>query len=111
MKAKVTLFWSPHCGFCGPARKEIGGVLKSRKDFELVEMTGDTPGAQEFAKKHGIESTPTYIIEGKGYPDPIGLRGGQSSQILNKYIDIALGKQKLEKKKGFFDKMFEGFGL
>jgi len=111
MKAKVTLFYSESCGFCGPARKEINSILSNRKDFELIEMTADTYGAQEFVEKHGIQSTPTFIIEGVGYPDPIGLRGGQSNRVLNKYIDIALGKEKLEKKIGMFDKLFESFGL
>jgi len=111
MKATVTLFWSPACRFCGPAKAMIEEIASERDDFKLVKLTGADPGAQEFALKHNIQSTPTFIIEGPGHPEVIGLKGGRDKKTLNKYIDVALGKQKVEEKKGFFDSIFAKFGL
>jgi len=39
-------------------------------------------------------SVPTFIIQGPIYPELIGLRGNQTKEVMNKYLDIALGKRK-----------------
>ena len=95
-KAKLYVFTSPTCPHC-PAAKEIARKVKSgRDDFDLLEMSTASHEGQKKAKKFGIQSVPTIIINGNGYKDKIGLVGVQSERTLNKYLDIATGKKTVE---------------
>ena len=106
MKAKVYLFWSPTCSHCPPAKEMINELKKKRDDFDLIMLEPGTAQARDKFIEFDISGTPTFIIQGPGYPENIGLRGNQGEKVMNKYIDIALGKREIEEKKGFFSKIF-----
>jgi thioredoxin 1 len=95
-KAKVLLFTSPRCPHCPAAKKFAINFAKTRDDFELIEMSTMTPDGNENAKKYDVMTVPTFIILGNAFPDPIGLRGIQNKETMNKYIDIALGIKTLD---------------
>jgi len=98
-KAKVYLFTSPTCPHCPPAKKFINNFKATREDFDFIDMSTMTSEGQKFAEKFNVMSVPTFIIKGPGYDGNIGLRGIQSNDSMNKYIDIALGKRSLEESK------------
>lgn len=95
-KAKVYLFTSPTCPHCPHAKRFIDKFKHQRSDFELIEYSTLTSEGQSKAQKYDVLSIPTFIIKGPGFPDPIGLRGLQSNEAMNKYLDIALGYKRLE---------------
>lgn len=92
---KLYIFYSPTCPYCGPALKLIDEIHNNRNDFELIKIGPGYPGGAELAKQFDVASTPTFIIQGPGYPDNIGLRGSQTKEVLNKYLDVAAGKRQL----------------
>jgi len=102
-KAKVYLFWSPTCLHCPPARDMIHKLHSKRDDFELIEYEPGSRGSQEKFVEFEVVSTPTFIIQGPGHEENIGLRGNQGERVMNKYIDVAVGKQKLNKESSFLD--------
>jgi predicted DsbA family dithiol-disulfide isomerase len=112
-KAKVYLFTSPTCPNCPPAKKFIQEFKQQRDDFEFVEFSTMTRDGQKTAQKYNVMSVPTFIIKGNGFPDPIGLVGTQRNDVMNKYIDIALGKKTLEdfKKPTLKEKLSNGIKL
>jgi predicted DsbA family dithiol-disulfide isomerase len=95
-KAKVYLFTSPTCPHCPSAKKFADEFKKTRDDFQLIDMSMATREGEKAAKKYDVMSVPTFIIRGPGYPGPIGLRGIQSKETMNKFIDVALGLKSLE---------------
>jgi thioredoxin-like negative regulator of GroEL len=97
-KAEVLLFFSPLCPHCPPAKEAITELAGSRDDFELQLMNTLEPETAPEAARYGVRSVPTFIIKGPGHEENIGLQGGQSKDTLNKYIDIAIGKRKVEEK-------------
>ena len=104
MKAKVMLFHSPFCPHCPPAKKLIEKIARNREDIVLLMFNTNTPEGVRKATEMDIVSTPTFIITGPGHDENIGLRGIQNESVLNKYIDIALGKRKIEERKSFLDR-------
>ena len=106
MKSSVKLFVSRSCPNCPPAKKEIEELKTQRDDFELQIFETTTPEGMREAQKENIQSVPTYIIEGKGYPNKIGLVGSQGYDNLNKFIDVSLGKRDINEKKSFWKKIF-----
>lgn len=110
-KAKVYLFTSPTCPHCPVAHNFMEEFKKEREDIVYQEYSTATREGHLKAEKYGVMSVPTFIIRGHAYPQNIGLRGVQSKDAMNKYIDIALGKRELEEKKGFFAKLKEGMKL
>lgn len=106
MKSVVKLFTSVTCPNCPSAKKEITELKEERNDFELIIFETTTKKGAMEAQKENIQSVPTYIIQGEGYANKIGLVGSQGHKTLNKYIDVSLGKIKLEEKKSFLQKLF-----
>jgi len=104
-KATVMFFHSPFCSHCGPAKKMVERVKKKRDDFELHQFNTNTDLGVKKATEIKIVSTPTFIINGPGYHENIGLKGSQSEEVLNKYIDIALGIKKLEEPKSLLERL------
>ncbi len=98
VKAKVMLFTSPTCPHCPAAKNFMKEYSKKRGDITYIEYSTATREGHKKAQKYNVMSVPTFIIKGPGF-DPIGLRGLQSEKIMDKYIDIALGKKTLEEKK------------
>jgi predicted DsbA family dithiol-disulfide isomerase len=98
-KAKVYLFTSPMCPHCPPAKKFIQNFKSTRDDFDLIELSTITHEGQKKAEQFDVMSVPTFIIRGPGYNGNIGLQGVQSTEVMNKYIDVALGKRSLEEPK------------
>lgn len=98
------LFTSMTCPNCPPAKDIFAQVKKERDDVELHHLPTHTPQGAQLAKQFGIMSVPTFVFYGPGHDKPMGLVGVQSKDILNKYIDIALGKRKLDppKRTGLF---------
>ncbi|MGM5480458.1 MAG: thioredoxin domain-containing protein [Nanobdellota archaeon] len=97
--AVALLFTSPTCPHCPNAKEIFDKVQKERDDADFHNILLTTPENQELAKKFGVMSVPTFIIYGPEHEKPMGLRGTHSKETINKYVDIALGKQKLEEKK------------
>ena len=112
-KAKVMLFTSPTCPHCPSAKKFINNFKNERSDFELIEYSTLTNDGQKTAQKYDVMSVPTFIIKGPGFPDPIGLRGTQTNEVMHKYIDIALGNKKIEdfKKPTLKEKLANGIKI
>jgi len=110
-KTIVYLFTSPTCPHCPPAKKFIHEFKKERDDFVLREMSTATKEGNKKARKFGVMSVPTFIIQGNGYPQPIGLRGVQSAKSMNKYLDLSYGLEKEEKKFSLRDKLKEGIKI
>ncbi len=104
--AKVLLFFSPRCGHCGRALEDMEKIKRTDIIYEKIDVT--SPEGNELAQNFEIEAVPTYIISGPGFEDNIGLRGYQDSRTLNRYIDVALGKIKLDDwKKGILDRIID----
>ncbi len=93
-KAKVYLFTSPTCRFCPEAKKLMQEFSRERDDFDYYELSTATQEGVSKARELEIMSVPTFIIQGPIYPELIGLRGNQTKEVMNKYLDIALGKRK-----------------
>ena len=112
MRAKVQLFTSPTCPHCHHARQVMAELVKERKDFDYVELSTATSAGSRAASRYQIMSVPTFIITGPGFVDPIGLVGGQSKKVINKYLDIALGLREVdEAKPGFFSRLKQGIKI
>lgn len=111
-KAKVFLFTSPTCPNCPPAKRFINEFKTQRDDFILNDFSTITPKGQKQAQKFGIRSVPTFVIQGPGYPTPIGLVGTQSAESMNKYLDISLGLREPDPEKTTLREKFrEGFKI
>ncbi len=95
-KAKVYLFTSPTCSHCPSAKKFIHNFKFTRDDFDLIEYSTITEEGQKKAEHFDVMSVPTFIVKGPGYNGNIGLRGIQSNDVMNKYLDIVLGKRSIE---------------
>jgi protein-disulfide isomerase len=95
-KSTVYLFTSPTCPHCPPAKKFIHEFKKTRDDFVLKDLSTMTSEGARLAKKFEVMSVPTFIIAGPGYPYPIGLKGVQSKEVMDKYLDISQGKRAVE---------------
>ena len=109
MRATIEVFTSPTCPHCPSAKKLAFEVAKERDDVVVKEMSTATHEGQRKAKRYGIMSVPTLIIQGPASSQPIGLRGTPPRKGLIKAIDISLGlDQWKEKKKGFFSRLFGG---
>lgn len=108
-KAKVYLFTSPTCPHCPSAKSFIQKFKSTRDDFDLVEYSTMSAEGQKKAERFDVRSVPTFIIKGQGHNEIIGLRGSQSESVMNKYLDVALGKKTLqesrEEKKPFIIKI------
>ena len=101
-QSKLYLFTSPTCPHCHSARALMEKFKKEREDYIFKELSTATSEGQKQAQKFGIMSVPTFIIKGPGYPEPIGLRGLQSKESLNKYLDLSYGiKEKKVERRGF----------
>ena len=110
-KAKVYLFTSPTCPNCPPAKAFINRFKQTRDDFVLWELSTATSQGQTKARKYGVRSVPTFIIQGPGYASPIGLIGVQSEKSMNKYLDLSFGiEPEQEEKTSFKQKIKTLFG-
>ncbi len=98
-KAKVYLFTSPTCPHCPPAKKFMQNFKSTRDDCDFIELSTMDHEGQRKAEQFDVMSVPTFIVKGPGYNGNIGLRGVQSNDSMNKYIDIALGKRSLDEQK------------
>ncbi|MGM5481469.1 MAG: thioredoxin domain-containing protein [Nanobdellota archaeon] len=96
--ATAILFTSMTCPHCPQAKKVFEQVSEDRDDTEFHNMMMHEPQAQQLAKQFGVQSVPTFIIYGPSHENPMGLVGTQSDETLNKYINIAIGKQDLQEK-------------
>jgi predicted DsbA family dithiol-disulfide isomerase len=111
VKATVYLFTSPTCPHCPGAKRFIQDFKKTRDDFNLIELSTMTHEGGKKAAHFDVMSVPTFIIIGPGYDGNIGLRGVQSNNSMNKYLDIALGKRSIdEPNKGFFVSLLKKLG-
>lgn len=61
----LELFTSPTCPYCPKAREAIGEVVKTMKNALLIEREVTEPENAELARKYGIYSVPTLIINGQ----------------------------------------------
>jgi len=103
--AKVLLFTSPTCPHCPSAKQLLEKINNEREDMDISIFSLSSEEGSIKANEFGVIRVPTFIIQGPNHPEIIGLLGGQSEEVLNKYVDMALGKQKKEKK-GFFTRLF-----
>lgn len=111
-QAKVMLFTSPTCPQCPAAKDFIHEFRKERDDFQLVEYSTHSHDGQKRARTYNVMSVPTFIIQGPGYPQAIGLVGVQSAKAMNKYLDMSYGKVQEERpKQGIKERLKKGFKL
>jgi len=109
-KSKVYLFTSPTCPNCPPAKEFIRKFMKERDDFIFEEISTASRDGERKARKYNVMSVPTFIIIGKGYPQPIGLMGNQSSKSMNKYLDLSYGKIEIREEGSLIDSIKKIFG-
>ena len=107
----IQLFTSPTCPSCPAAKDELKRLTEKRSDFEGVFLETTNPRTQKLAKKYGIMSVPTFIITGPGIDGNMGLVGSQGLEKLNKYVEVALGNESLEKKTSTFKKIMKAIGI
>jgi predicted DsbA family dithiol-disulfide isomerase len=93
-KVSMILFTSPTCPHCYHAKENLKRLLSERSDFEFSEVSIATDGGRQEAARYEVNSTPTFIIKGPGYPHNIGLRGNQPVETLKRYLDMAKGAGK-----------------
>lgn len=60
----LELFTSPTCPHCPRAREIISEAVKSMRNALLIVREVTEPENAELARKHGIQSVPTLIING-----------------------------------------------
>jgi len=104
-KANIYLFTSLTCPHCPSAKKFMEEFKETRDDIIYKELITSTLEGKELANKFQIQSVPTFIIQGLGLNELIGLTGTPSKESMNKYIDIALGKKELPQETSFIDKI------
>jgi thioredoxin 1 len=90
-KSEIVLFTNPTCPHCVDAKKVMKEIMQERQDIRFIEYSLETFEGMNKSDKMGISSVPTFIIQGPGYPNPIGLRGSQTKETLHKYINKSLG--------------------
>jgi len=66
MTVRIELFYSPTCPYCPEAKRILREVLESiDREFHVDKVNVFSPEGLERAKKYGILSVPTIIIENK----------------------------------------------
>ncbi len=105
-KAHVILITSPTCPHCTGAKALMESFERKEDDYVYEEYSMGTQEGQKKAQELGVMRVPTFIISGPKYDGFIGLSGNQTEAVMNKYIDIALGKQEMKEKQSFFKRLF-----
>jgi len=100
-KSTGLLFTSVTCPNCPVAKQYFEEIKEERDDIDIHLLSVNEPKGSRLAKKFNIQSVPTFVFYGPGHEEPKGLVGAQPKHILNKYIDIAVGKKKYEERKPF----------
>ncbi len=59
------LFTSPTCPYCPEARRRVENIVKKLKNAILIERNISEPENAELARRYGIMSVPTLIINGR----------------------------------------------
>jgi len=101
-KATAILFTSMTCPHCPVAKKIFEEVKASRIDAAMHVVQMHTEQGQTLAQEFGVRSVPTTIFYGDGHQAPMGLVGAQTAEVLEKYIDIAVGKRVFDEQKKEF---------
>jgi small redox-active disulfide protein 1 len=60
----LELFTSPTCPYCPRAREAIGDAVKAMKNALFIERDVTESENAELARRYGIQSVPTLIING-----------------------------------------------
>jgi thioredoxin-related protein len=100
------LFTSETCPHCSIAKKYFDEIKEMRSDIELHFVSVNEAKGKNMALGFGIQSVPSFLFYGPGHIEPMGLVGAQTKENILKYIDIAIGKNKLKKKPSFSVKNF-----
>ncbi len=103
------LFTSLTCPHCPAAKTAMDEIAEERTDADFQKLSLEQPNAQRLAKTFGVQSVPTFIIQGPEHEGNIGLVGSQSKDTLNKYLDIASGKKQIASKESFITKLKKKF--
>jgi len=90
------LFTSVTCPNCPIAKKYFDEIKSERNDIDLHSLSVNESKGSRLANKFGVKSVPTFIFYGPGHPTPLGLVGAQPKEIINKYIDVAIGLRSLD---------------
>lgn len=105
-KATGLVFTSITCPHCPIAKSYFEELRSEREDIDLHEVSVNNQEGQALAKQFGVQSVPSFVFYGPAHAEPIGLVGAQTKDVLMKYMDVVVGKQSLEKKKGFLSRIF-----
>jgi len=81
--AVLLAFSSPHCGPCQAMKPTLQQLENERVPIRYVDVTEET----EFARRHGIVQTPTFVIQSSG-TELTRLTGIQSAQALRDALAI-----------------------
>lgn len=106
-KCRIEVFTSPTCPHCHGAVKLSKEIEKERDDVKVTEISTATRYGSKRSKHLCIMTVPTTFVKGPGYQGNIGFKGLPSKKGLLKAIDISLGKEGWEEKKGFFKRLLE----
>jgi len=107
---KIELFVSPTCPYCPGAKNtvhEVAAQLNAQKQgaVEIVEYDTFTPQGSAKASEYGVTHVPTLFISGSGIPQKILLDDAPTQKDLLDAIEMAQGTKKIERKKGFFERL------
>lgn len=106
----IELFTSPTCPYCPAAKRTVEETVAElnlkKKPIELGEYDTYTLEGHEKAKDYGVQVVPSIFVSGSGIKEKILIEGGPSKEELLEAIEMAEGRRKAEKKKGFWEKLF-----
>ncbi|NOZ82193.1 MAG: hypothetical protein GXO63_03550 [Candidatus Micrarchaeota archaeon] len=75
---KVEILKTHTCPWCPVASEVVKSIAREYENVDVIETFLETPEGAEKAKKLGVTSVPTILVEGKifsvGVPDPDELR-------------------------------------
>lgn len=97
------------CPHCPAAKNSLHEFAKERQDIDVFELSLHDPAAQRIAQGFGVQSVPTFIIQGPAHEGNIGLVGSQAKSTLHKYVNKALGKENKKAKESIFTRFKKKF--
>ncbi len=104
-QAIIEIFTSVTCPHCPRALKQVKDIEAKRDDIIVVNNIINTAEGSARAKEFGVLAVPCIFLQGST-GEVIGFKEFPTKDELNKAIDAANGKIKLEKK-SLFKRLFK----
>ena len=110
-KSTIYLFTSPTCPHCPVAKRELNELIEQREDIIANFIDTTESKGQRLTQKFGIQSVPSYVIQGPATTENIGLVGSQGLTKLNHFVDVSLGLKEIKNKNSAFKKFLAKIGI